>query len=315
MTSEELSQLDSLLGNDGDGFSMIGPEILNAGADIAKTLFDAGSEAWGILLGRGVLYTEGDMRFVQPASVMGAGFERMVITRIEWSGDREGELRLILPALGAQGVVAYMMSLMLGESAEPEETKLDDDGMDAYGEAVNNFLGTASQALRDSLGGSVNLKVVEHHVIEGGVEEAADILGENETLVQTGQITIEGMQPADVVLLMPIPITGMTPAYEGQDGGDDMEAMGDSAPSGDNLAAAMSVKVPVCVVLAEKSVRMEVVQTLAPGSIIEFRKLSGELLDVCAGAVKFGEGEVVIVNEHFGIQLRRMTNIRAAVEA
>jgi flagellar motor switch protein FliN/FliY len=71
----------------------------------------------------------------------------------------------------------------------------------------------------------------------------------------------------------------------------------------------------VIVILAEKKMRMEMVQALAPGSIIEFRKLSGELLDLCVGRVKIAEGEVVLTNEHFGIQVRKLIDIRAAIAA
>ena len=69
----------------------------------------------------------------------------------------------------------------------------------------------------------------------------------------------------------------------------------------------MRLPLPVVVVLATTKKRVENIKELAPGSIIEFRKFAGEFLDVCAGNTKIAEGEVVIVNQHFGIQLRKIT--------
>ena len=74
----------------------------------------------------------------------------------------------------------------------------------------------------------------------------------------------------------------------------------------------MKIKVPLIVVLARNRTRMEVIQEMAPGTILEFRKQAGEILDVCAGHVKIAEAEVVIVNQHFGVQIRRMVSPGAA---
>lgn len=306
MSSEELSNLDALLGGGDTGFSTVNPAVLEAAGEIGKTVFDAGVEAWSVLLGRGVMYTHGDVKYDLPESMVEATGPKVVLTTIHWSGDREGTVTLVMPELGAQGVVAYFMALMSGEETPPEEIALDDDGMDAYGEAVNNLVGSAAQALRQSTGGTVNLSVGEHKQVDFETESPADVLGSDDCLRQMGQVTIEGMGPVNVALLMPLSVTGVESAIPESSRGSDVEDTVNEASSERNKAVVMGLKVPVCVILAEKRVRMETVQTLAPGSIIEFRKLSGELLDVCADQVKFAEGEVVIVNEHFGIQLRRM---------
>ena len=71
---------------------------------------------------------------------------------------------------------------------------------------------------------------------------------------------------------------------------------------------AMALVVPMVVVLSTTKMRMEVVQNMAPGTMIEFRKFSGELLDMYANNIKFAEGEVVVTNKHFGIQLKRFVS-------
>jgi flagellar motor switch protein FliN/FliY len=42
---------------------------------------------------------------------------------------------------------------------------------------------------------------------------------------------------------------------------------------------------------------------LAPGAIVELDRLAGEPLDVLVNGVRIARGEVVVVNEKFGIRL------------
>ena len=73
----------------------------------------------------------------------------------------------------------------------------------------------------------------------------------------------------------------------------------------------MRIKLPLIVTIASKKMRMELIQEMNPGTIIEFRKMSGEPLDVMAGNVKIAEAEVVITNQCFGIQIRAIVDPRA----
>ena len=42
---------------------------------------------------------------------------------------------------------------------------------------------------------------------------------------------------------------------------------------------------------------------LAPGSVVELDRMAGEPLDVLVNGVRIARGEVVVVNEKFGIRL------------
>ena len=48
------------------------------------------------------------------------------------------------------------------------------------------------------------------------------------------------------------------------------------------------------------------IMELVKGSIVEFDKLAGETVDLLVIDKKFAEGEVVVIDEHFGI---RITNL------
>ncbi len=68
-----------------------------------------------------------------------------------------------------------------------------------------------------------------------------------------------------------------------------------------NLILEVSVTVALEVGRARMSVR-ELLQ-LAPGAIVELDRLAGEPLDVLVNGVRIARGEVVVVNEKFGIRL------------
>ena len=68
-----------------------------------------------------------------------------------------------------------------------------------------------------------------------------------------------------------------------------------------NLILDVSVTLALEVGRARMSVR-DLLQ-LAPGAVVELDRLAGEPLDVLVNGVRIARGEVVVVNEKFGIRL------------
>jgi flagellar motor switch protein FliN/FliY len=83
--------------------------------------------------------------------------------------------------------------------------------------------------------------------------------------------------------------------------------LGPSAAAGGNQEINLNLILDVAVTLAlevgrgRMSVR-ELLQ-LAPGSIVELDRMAGEPLDVLVNGVRIARGEVVVVNDKFGIRL------------
>jgi flagellar motor switch protein FliN len=76
-----------------------------------------------------------------------------------------------------------------------------------------------------------------------------------------------------------------------------------------NLILDVAVTLALEVGRARMSVR-ELLQ-LSPGAIVELDRLAGEPLDVLVNGVRVARGEVVVVNEKFGI---RLTDVVSASE-
>ncbi len=66
------------------------------------------------------------------------------------------------------------------------------------------------------------------------------------------------------------------------------------------------VKVPIWVVLGENELTIDEIDRLNSGSIIELTSIAGEPVDLYAAGVKIAKGEVVIIDENFGLRVTKV---------
>ena len=70
-----------------------------------------------------------------------------------------------------------------------------------------------------------------------------------------------------------------------------------------NLDFLEDVYLPVSIELGRTKMEVRDIIHLEKGSLIEFDKLAGETVDLLVNDKKFAEGEVVVIDERFGIRL------------
>ncbi len=70
------------------------------------------------------------------------------------------------------------------------------------------------------------------------------------------------------------------------------------------------VKVPVEVVLGGTELKLEDFSSIGAGSIIELQSMAGEPVDLVAAGEKIARGEVVVIDEYFGIRVTEVLNKR-----
>lgn len=299
-------EFDTLIHSDADDFSLIDPKVPEACEHIADVGLHAGFESWGTFISRGILYNCEGTQYGAPGDFSGQESEPLVVTTMEWTGTRTGVFHVLLPADGAKGVIAFFLAVAMGTEPDPDGTPLDAESMDAYSELANTLAAQFAQALRGDaeVGGTVNVNVKKTERVDDDAEAFKKAFGEEELLCHSGTLTIEGVQPVRIRMLMSVSCTGLSAEIEERKIKVKEEAPAPGKPTFANETLARKLPIPVIVLLAKRRMRMKEVQGLAPGSIVEFRKQSGEFLDICADNTKIGAGEVVIVNQHFGIQIR-----------
>ena len=70
-----------------------------------------------------------------------------------------------------------------------------------------------------------------------------------------------------------------------------------------NLNLILDVDVTLALEVARGRISVRELLQLAPGSIVELDRMAGEPLDVLVNGVRIARGEVVVVNDKFGIRL------------
>ena len=76
------------------------------------------------------------------------------------------------------------------------------------------------------------------------------------------------------------------------------------APTGNNdISMVLDIPVTLSVELGRTKVPIKYILQLAQGSIVELDALAGEPMDVLVNGYLIAQGEVVVVNEKFGIRL------------
>ena len=78
-----------------------------------------------------------------------------------------------------------------------------------------------------------------------------------------------------------------------------------------NLDLILDIPVTVSIELGRTRLQVEEILQLGQGSVVELEKLAGEPLEILVQGRPIGKGEVVVVNEKFGV---RLTDIISPVE-
>ncbi len=82
-----------------------------------------------------------------------------------------------------------------------------------------------------------------------------------------------------------------------------------------NLDILKDVELDISVELGRKSVPLGEILHYMRGSVIELDKLAGEPIEVYANGKKIAEGEVVVIDENFGVRITNLVSTRERIES
>ncbi len=81
-----------------------------------------------------------------------------------------------------------------------------------------------------------------------------------------------------------------------------------------NMEMLMDVSIPVLVELGKTEMVMRDVLSLAPGAIIELDSLAGEPVKITVRGKIIAYGEVVVVDENFGVKITKIPNTQDRIK-
>lgn len=70
-----------------------------------------------------------------------------------------------------------------------------------------------------------------------------------------------------------------------------------------NIGRLSDLELPVAVELGRVGMLVKDILELGPGAVVELNKFSGEPVDVYVNNKKFAEGEVVVIEQNFGVRI------------
>lgn len=227
------------------------------------------------------------------------------------TGDVEASVAIAIPP----ALATALGDLMLGGEGEGKES-MDDEDLDATKEIVSNILAAFSTSLTSQNDlPSLNFKVTDIEFIdESGEVNLEDFskmfvysfkLGEISSLLM---FVIDESIEAALSGEKEVPVS--SESFEFDTGGpshstpaDSHEHQGYKPDADSNINLIMDVKLPVRVRIGEKKMLLRDVLSMDIGSVIELNQLANDPLDILVDNHVIAQGEVVIIDGNFGVQI------------
>jgi len=206
-------------------------------------------------------------------------------------------------AKGASGPVSLLLAgaagldlarALLGEPATGKADQASAEETDALQELANQAAGALATALGSLLGKPVGFEGPAARF--GG---AAELLP-HATGATAVLLDLAGPLQGEAVLLLPAAL--LRPASPP---GPLLPPLGEPAHrrEGNGIEFLLDVTLPITVELGRTRMAIRDVLHLAPGSILELDKLAGEPVDIRVNDRSIARGEVVVIDENFGVRL------------
>ncbi|MBD3797299.1 MAG: flagellar motor switch protein FliY [Campylobacterales bacterium] len=233
----------------------------------------------------------------------------IVLVKLKVAGDLSASAMVALPP----NLAASLSDMMMGEEASEREDVSDDD-IDATKEIVSNIFG----AIANTLSAQKELPVLSFSV------ESIEMIGESEevSLEQYSKMFVYKFKLDNLNSLLMFIIDetlndrlygNVQTKVENYDMPIHTQSTTSSPVSGskvklseeemNNISLILDVKLPVKVRIGKKRMLLKDVLNMDIGSVIELNQLANDPLEILVDNHVIAEGEVVIVDGNFGVQV------------
>ncbi len=311
-----------------DALGEVGNISMSAAAGILATL-----------LSRPVQITTPTVELLSDAALRAQFDAPSAVIEVAYTDGLEGSSILVL-AIPDAAVVADLM--MGGEGTASDE--LTEMQSSAVAEAMNQMMGGAAGAIAELTGRSVQIAAPGVDIVDLAEGGAPGMSGPTTLLVRTSfALKVEGLLDTTLMQIMPVgfarlllhrvasrPAGGAPVEPEVETAGESDEERhlhaipatapvarpvtfptledASEAPGAGDIALLLDVPLQVTVELGRTQLRIRNVLELVPGSIVELDKLAGEPVDVLVNGKQIARGEVVVIDEEFGVRITEVAS-------
>jgi len=261
-----------------------------------KALFSGGAAALSTLLNR-TLTVDLDPTLLEGFEAVGERLPRpWVVAEVRFTRGLRGTHVLIIPRADA----AALAQLALGQ--EPSESPgLSLDHETALRDMINQMMSSACASLKGLLDRPVAFATTDLTFIEHG-----DSWTPPAHWAGVARVSVEGTRLATLALTIPDIVAEelsarSEPAQRGEAEG--VPAGGQAS----GLDLILDITLPITVELGRTKMLIRDVLALSAGSVIELDKLAGEPVEILVNDRPIARGEVVIIDENFGVRLTHIS--------
>jgi flagellar motor switch protein FliN/FliY len=90
---------------------------------------------------------------------------------------------------------------------------------------------------------------------------------------------------------------------------------GDAGSGGGDLSLVLDVPVELAVEIGRTTMTIRQTMALAPGSVVVLDRMAGEPVDLLVNGKRIARGEVVAIDEEFGLRITEVTSPERTLEA
>ena len=274
----------------------------------AEAFFEGAGPALTTMLNRPISVAVLGVQDVTAAELQNRMPLPWVLLEVRYSRGLSGGHWLILGKSGA-----LMLGHAMAGEGDGEAMELQPSHEEAIRETANQVLGAASSALMPLIQRSISYEPATLQVVEDTDALPPDLAAQPERLwlAQAEATGPDGLRVGFTLTVgseLAREIVAIA-AESDEEPAVAQPAQPEPAPSGIDLI--LDVTLPVAVELGRARIQIQDVLKLAPGSIVELDKSAGDPVDILINGRPIAKGEVVVIDENFGV---RLTSIITATE-
>lgn len=296
--------------------------------EVGNICMSSAAGVLGALVGHEVQIATPTVQLMTDAALRAEFEAPSVVVSVAYTEGLEGSSILVLRVPDA----AVVADVMMGGEGTPADT-LDEMQSSAVNEAMNQMMGGAASAMADLVGRRVQISTPGLRIIDLADQGMGAIAEPGGLLVRISfQLHVEGLLDTTLMQIMPVGFARLlldnigkasrdAAAAAGEDAGDEPRLRpvpappvaqpvtfpslddGADAPGVGDISLLLDVPLQVTVELGRTQLRIRNVLELVPGSIVELDKLAGEPVDVLVNGKQIARGEVVVIDEEFGVRI------------
>jgi len=249
-----------------------------------------------------------ELKEEQELSIISNIVSPVVLVKLKVSGDFEGDVMIALPP----NLAAPLSDMMMGEEVSDRENVNEDD-IAANKEIVSNIFG----AMSNSLSAHSELPNLSFSVSDiQNISDGEGVSLEDFNRMYVYKFSLESLNSlimfiVDDKIFDAISGNSLNSSPEIEDFGSSefledvssSEGVSLSSDEMNNISLIMDVKLPVRVRIGKKRMLLKDVLNMDIGSVIELNQLANDPLEILVDNHVIAQGEVVIVDGNFGVQI------------